>query len=49
LARPAWGGVFGLLAVHAAVGHNPQGAFIDNDTGAVDYLALSGIFFSWFV
>jgi hypothetical protein len=43
------GSAFGLLAVYVAVGRNTQGAYIDHETGAVDYLALSSIFLSWFL
>jgi len=43
------GSVIGLLALSAAIDHNPQGAFIDHETGAISYLDLCLVFLSWFV
>ena len=43
------GSVIGLLAVYMAIARNPQGAYIDHETGAINYLDLSLIFLSWLV
>jgi hypothetical protein len=43
------GSVIGLLAIYTAIAHNPQGAFIDHESGAINYLDLFLIFLSWFV
>src|SRR5262245_59739985 len=43
------GTTIGSLAVYIAMGHNPQGEFIDQVTGAVNHAHLSALFLSWFV
>jgi len=43
------GGTIGVMAVHAAINHNPQEEFVNLRTGAVNYTGLSEIFLSWFV
>jgi hypothetical protein len=42
-------GTIGAVAVYAAIDHNPQGEFVNLETGAVNYAELSEIFLSWFV
>jgi hypothetical protein len=42
------GAVVGLLPVYIAVEHNPQGEFINHETGAVNYADLSVLFLSGF-
>jgi hypothetical protein len=44
----ATGCIIGALMVDIAIDHNPQGAFIDLDSGAVNYVSLSLIFYTWF-
>ena len=43
------GGLFGSVMVYAAIDHNPQQAFVNHETGTVNYVSLSGIFLSWFL
>jgi hypothetical protein len=42
------GSVIGSGMVYIAIDHNPQGAYVDHVTGALNYLDLSLIFLSWF-
>ncbi len=42
------GVLLGLMMLSVGIGHNPQGEFIDLDTGEIDYLHSFIIFFSWF-
>ncbi|WP_429229538.1 hypothetical protein [Inquilinus ginsengisoli] len=41
------GGIVGGLMVSIAMQHNPQGLYVDTETGRVDYFALSKIFLGW--
>ena len=43
------GGAMGWAAVSSAIWFNRQGKFIDDETGAVNYLGLAEIFLSWFL
>jgi hypothetical protein len=43
------GVVTGIVGLLIAVEHNPQGALINQDTGAVDFRYGLSLFFSWFV
>jgi hypothetical protein len=43
------GGTIGSMMVYIAIDHNPQGEFVNHETGAVNYAGLSEIFLSWFV
>lgn len=41
------GTVAGCLAVAAAMQHNPQGIYVDNEAGNFNYSVLAAIFASW--
>ena len=41
------GGAIALVMVHVAIRHNPQGEFVNQETGALDYPYLAALFLSW--